>query len=437
MAGAASTTFSDVTNELKSVYPDGSLEPVVNLEASWRKSLKKDRNAGGASMSKQGTVTFEARLSESQNLSIIADGGDISPVSTTDPEVVQCTITPEMFFATVTVGLKTKWIAKDKTATFHEGGILGQRMEGATKSLGNLMDRVYAGAVRGRLGVVESDPGANQLKLAAPLGIILIKKKDPIDLYTALTSGSVRDSLSARRVTAINRSTRVITYSGADQTPVAGDHVFLASAYAQSPLGLPSIIDDGTNTTTYCGVTRSASPGINALILSNGGDLRPITEDLMMQLAEEPRHASGSYIDRIASNTGQGRMITRFAAADRRFMGVSAGDGAPSYAFGYKPQNLRFYAPGVDVSLEEHVNIQPRVMYGLNSGTFRLYNARDIGVLDDAPGMGMSLVPSTNGHKAQVICYVGACENQYNLQPGMNAALTDLVDPLCGDEVAN
>jgi hypothetical protein len=108
----------------------------------------------------------------------------------------------------------------------------------------------------------------------------------------------------------------------------------------------------------------------------------------MMQLAEEPRHASGSYIDRIASNTGQGRMITRFAAADRRFMGVSAGDGAPSYAFGYKPQNLRFYAPGVDVSLEEHVNIQPRVMYGLNSGTFRLYNARDIGVLDDAPAIG-------------------------------------------------
>lgn len=435
MAGAASTTFSAVSSEVKTVYPDGSMEPAVNLNASWRRSLKKMR-AGTSMNPNEGTVTFEVRLSAAQNISIPADGGAISPVDTADPNVTQASITPELFFATVTVGLKAKWALRSRRSTFSSNGIFGQRMDEALKSIGNLMDRVYAGAVRGRIGIVESEPAANQLKMATPLGIHLIKENDPIDLYDALTSGAVRDSLSARRVSTINRSTRTITYSGADQTPVAGDHLFIASAYDQHPLGLPEIMDDGTNTSTYCGVTRSSKPGINARILSNGGDKRPISEDLILSGAEEVRLAAGSNIDRICSNSGQGRMLVRMAASDRRFMGVRADGGSPSYGFGYKPANIRFYAPNMDVSLEEHVNMQPGLMYLLDSETFALYDARDISVLDEAPGMGMSLVPTTNGHKAQVICYVGACENQYNVQPSRNVALTDLIDPLAGDDVA-
>lgn len=216
--------FDNVTNEIKEDYPKGFFQDYVNLEAPYRASLKAVPFKG-----KGGFMVFPARIAGSWSVSVIADGAAFpSPL---DPTRDQFRVTPELFAGTIEVGLKTKAAVGSEEYAWHEGGVLQDRIDQKAKEIAKYMNIIYAGANRTRLGNISAD-GSNTFTMTQtttqPRGAMLIKRGMPLDVYTAHTSGSVRDSLSSRRATAVNYDTNVVTYSGADQTAVAGDHVYVA-----------------------------------------------------------------------------------------------------------------------------------------------------------------------------------------------------------------
>lgn len=418
---ATTGAYLDVSEEIKNNYPTGTFPDAVNKVAKYRKSLRSvplKMDSGIAKIPLNGDAAW--------NVGIIEDNTAFpTPV---DPVRVQGTVKPEIWAVSMQLGLKTVKTVDSSKGSFHEGGLVSDRVENSIADLGKFINLVYAGTNRGRLGTVESEPAASQLQVNKPYGVINIQNKMRIDLYTAFTSGSVRDSLSNRTVSARTKSTRTFTYSGADQTPVAGDHIFPASTYDKNPYTLDDICDDGTVVDTIFALSRTTYPHLKALVVGAGGVLRNVSEQLVLESIYQAQEETGKEITRAISNRGQIMKCAEFLSADRRYPGVTSG--GQNYSTGVN--DITFFASGVNVKLEYEPNCIARKIYFLAWDTFGLYEAMAPDWINEGDGK-FHLIPTTDGHKAGIIAYAGSIENQFCTMPKAQVQLADLKDPMMGD----
>lgn len=421
MADVGNFTTIDDT-QIKEVYPAGVFDNVFHTRAPYRDKLKKDSSFPAS----EGVVRFPGFLDGMWSVGIIADNAAFPTPK--DPVDVKFTLRPEIFATTVQVGVKTKVAAKSGKSTFSSGGALGRRIENAAKELASTINRVYCGSNRGRLATVESD-GSSTFVAAKPYGTTLLEEGMVLEAYSALSGGSLRDSFSAHRITAIDHSTRTVTYvlnsTGAadDKTLVAGDSIFLSGSYAQEPVGLPDIVDDGTLASTIFGITRSTSPKTKGMVKGNGGVVRDINQDLLMEGADDIRRFTDKRPTRCLMNRGQYRKLreqvdtaVQFDGANRKFpLGIT------SSSF-----DLSTFDADFSFDLDDHCT--PRSAFILSWDTFFLYNAMDPDWMSD-----LDLIPTDGGHKAGYIKEYGCVENQGCLMPKANVRIDDLADPLMGD----
>jgi hypothetical protein len=414
--------YGSISEELKESYPSGTFPDAQNKEARYRKSLNKvDLKFA------DGVAKFPLHLNSSWNVTAIDDYGSFPDAD--DPDTVKGECVPEYLVGAFKVGKKTQKLASNKKTTFYDGGIIADRVERTIADLGKACNIIYAGSNRGRIGVVASD-GSNTLVLDTPLGTQLVKEGMKIDVYTALSSGAVRDSLSSRKITAIVDSTRTVTYNGADQTAVAGDSVFFAGMYGRTFYSMPDIVDDGINCPTIFAKSRATYPGLKAQVLGAGGSLRNLDEQLILSAISRPWQKTGKRITRVISNDGQARKLVEYVTADRRFAGVSGG-GKPKYTIGYDEDSLDITAPGVSAKLEIEPDAPPRSMFFLAWDTFGLYENSPMDWVDE--GDVLHLIPGGTSFIAGLIAFVGSIENQFNTMPAANSRLDDLKDVLVGD----
>lgn len=117
-----------------------------------------------------------------------------------------------------------------------------------------------------------------------------IKKNMYIDFYTA--AGAAVASGTSLLVTAVNESTKAITWSGSTPTLSATDEVFIAGNRNIGVYGLKAWINDGSSapgtkgTTTIGGQTRAATrPTLNAFMDRNSGIPRALSFRLLDKTA--------------------------------------------------------------------------------------------------------------------------------------------------------
>ena len=419
-------TYSDITNELKQAYPTGYFRDPVNLEAPFRARLSRDLPY---KMSADGIATVPLYLTGNWGgLGIIADGAAFP--AGTDPTRIQGQVVPELFTRSVTVGVVADIVGRSSKGTFANGGIWAERVEMAGPYLGKYLNTIYAGSNRGRLATVESD-GSNTFVAAKPYGVLNLPESLIIDVYTALTGGSVRDSLSARTINPVVPSTRTVTYSGADQTAVAGDHVFASGTYARTPYTLDDIVDDGTNAGTIFTKSRTTYPQLKARVYSNSGVLRNFNEQLALTVINEMRQTRGVRVNRVITNSGQWQKFLEQIAADRRYP-VSPGMTTKG-VMGMEKGGAQIIGPDVDVTLEVDYNVQYRKAYFLDWSSWGIVSNGEPDWIGNAQKM---LMPTSDGHKAAWVAYLGCLENIFCLQPQQQAVVTDLADPMLSDTVA-
>jgi hypothetical protein len=414
--------YLSVSDELKNYYPKGTFPDAVDKSAPYRASLKRVSLKAA-----DGIATFPLALDSSWNVGMIADNASFpTPI---DPVRPQGQVKPELLVGSFQIGIKTKYTASNQAGTFNPGGILADRVERTIDDLAKYTNMVYSGSNLGRLALVESD-GSNNFIASQPLGIELIKRGMRLETRDALTGGAIRDSMSNQKVTGVTRSTRTITYAGTDRTLVAGDHVFVYGTYGRTIYTLPMIVDDGTNAGTIFTKSRTTYPGLKSQVLGNGGALRNLTEQIILDCCDLPRRETGKRITRVLSNSGQGRKYVEFVGPQRRYPGPTKG--RPSYSLGYGKDSLQIVAPDVDCNLEaDHFDIPPREMYFLAWDTFGLFESMATDWIDEDSLL--KLIPESGGHKAGFLAYAGSVENQINTMPAASSRGEDLKDPICGD----
>lgn len=428
---ATAGEFENISAEIKNKYPNPSFtfEGAFRTQAKYRAKLKKNNDYG----MNDGIVKFGVKLSGMWSGGIPADNAAM-PIAK-NPSIQQATLKPETFAYAFQVGLKTTKAANSAQSSIAGKGVVVDRIEDSARELASIIDRVYVGSNKGRLAIVESD-GTSNFVAAKPTGTTLLEEGMVLEAYTALTGGSVRDSFSAHTITDINHDTRTVTYISAatqaadDRTLVAGDSIFLDGSYAQTPVSMDDIVDNGTNSADIFALTRATYPKLNAHVLSNGGVLRNVTEQLMLDACDLPRRLTGKDVTRILANSGQGRKYCEFVAADRRYPGATEGD--PRYSTGYNENSLQVVAPGVSARLEINYEVKPRNIYFLAWDTFFLYEAQALDWLQGENGV-LHLSPGSGTHNTAYLGYMCSVENQGCTMPRANSVLSDLKDPILSD----
>lgn len=413
------TTIDDL--QIKEVYPQGVFDNVFHTRAPYRQDLKKNSSFPAS----EGIVTFPGFLDGMWSVGITADNAAFPTPK--DPVHVKFTLRPETFSFTIQVGLKTKAAAKSGKSTFHSGGIVGHRIESAADELASYINRVYCGSNRGRLATVESD-GTSNFVAAKPYGTTLLEVGMRLEAYTALSSGSARDSFTNHKITDIDHSTRTVTYVGAadtadDRTLVAGDSIFITGTYAQTPIGLPDIVDDGTLSSTIFGVTRSTYPKTKGQVMGNGGVVRDISQDLLMEGADKVRRFTSKRPTRAILNRGIYRRLKDMVSTDIRFDGQKK-----EYPMGYDANSFTLSTFDADLKFVLDDHCTPRTAFILSWDTFFLYDALAPDWLSD-----LELIPGDGTRKAGYLKEYGCVENQGCLMPHANVRIDDIADPLCGD----
>lgn len=423
--------FDSITNALKIAYPPKAIEPMVNQETPFRAQLKKLIPAGGRVT--EGIVKFGANFNPPQNQGQLIDGGALpAPKDRTQD---QFQLTPTIFAAGFQIGWVTRAVGNSNKSAFN-GGELRRRTEETIADLAKFMEVNYTSTHgTGRRARVESDGASSTFVAALPEGTRLLRENQFITARTTDGGATVRDSVDLRSISSINHDTRTVTYSGADQTLVAGDHIHpvveATQSFVTNPFsnGLRGLVDDATFLTTIHGLSRTTYPKLKANVNANGGTLRNLTESILVRACHNNRARSGKRVTDAWTSEGQAEKYIEFVAPDRRY--TVAGKGVQNMGTGYQEGSLVHYYPGGMFELNISFDMVPREIFLLNRDTFFHYLAEDMDWWDEG-GM-LKPTPNSTSYKASYLAFVKAIENIGCDMPIGNTVVRDLKDPAIGD----
>lgn len=314
--------------------------------------------------------------------------------------------------------------------------IVKEEMQACMTTLTKLLNIYFAGTHgTGRLAQVDAATSSSTSFVGKlPTGTLNLFPKMRIQIADSDTGsgGSEDDNEIIQKVV---QTTRTVTLENA-QTLDADDHVYIAGSYGSdmTPNGLLGLVDDGTYVTTLHNVSRSTYEEMKAIVNSNSGVLRDLSEDLLIRSAYDVYQKSGQWITDIWMNTGQMEKFAAFMRPDRRIAGgTGAGD---NYTAGFKGAKFVLGAHTVEVDFSS--NITPRTVYGVHKPSLRRVGEKRPKWLPGYQGDGSYFVQNSDSggrllsSGATAICF----SNVANLRPDAHFRIDDLSDPqLCGARV--
>lgn len=186
---------------------------------------------------------------------------------------------------------------------------------------------------------------------------------------------------------AVHPNTTFRGYTIATDTVASGSYVVTMGsrgatfATSDTPVemsGLEAIFDDGTNVSTFQGLAPATYTWWKANVLSNGGQTRELTLDLLLQAIDLGRMQGESKINLIRMGMGQRRKYFGLLGPDVRFV---AGELKGGY------EHLTFSAGNGAVEILIDPMQQPGKVYMEQKGTVEKFELMGLGFGTLDPGM--------------------------------------------------
>jgi len=424
-------TLANLQNSLKRIYDPEFFSLMQNVNAPGYKMLLEAKNvvADGEG------YFWPFYMGTPQNMGAPAEGND--PPPSKQRIEVQARVRPTQMINTFKISFIMAAIGT-KRGTFGKAEVQRQ-IEEATIDITKHLNRTLLGSHgSGRLGQIEANNGgAVTITMKKPLGAWLLRKKMLIDVYTLDTAGAISSSGAATQieVTGVNYSTRVVTL-GTSITVLANEHVYVYPDYNNTINGFAGLFDDGTNLTTIHNQSRSTYEDLKATVSAGvGGVLRPLTEELMIDLAANVLQTSGEEIDTFVMNSGQIRQYLRFVIPNRRYN--IDGKGVPAYQTGYKEADLQFFAGGNVVAIKRFEDVSPRVIYGFCKKYLRKFETEKLDWIrhgGDRQGGILTQGIGAAGRNTTYEAAIYVVTNAGYMKPNAAGVARDLLDPqMLGD----
>ncbi len=433
--------ITDVPDQLKIKYPPKAVETMIQEDLVFRPRLKRSLPPG-SKITTGYEIRIPAKLNSSQNQAQIADGGNF-PIPK-DPTARQFIFKPTIFAADYQVGGLLRYVANNPE-THTGGGAMNERPEETMSNLGKFIESTYVGTDgTGIRSYVEADAAANQIKLKNPWGTRLLAENMYISERIAAGS-TVRDSIDLRSISILDHDTRLLTYSGADQTPVADDPIYVVpeSSLAGATLaaihanGLRGQVDDGTNSQFLHTLDRTAAGNgkLKSLVSQAGGERRNIGESLLIGLTHDAARRSKKRASTLIMGEGQVEKYIEHLAPQKRFVSTGGARNTGGTKTGYLLNELSFVSPSGQMDFMLSFDCLPGEIYGVAWDALFFYSALDAQWLSGHDMQSLLLLPGTNGatHRFAFGAFLISIENWGTDFPLAHFVIRDLKDRLLGD----
>lgn len=227
-------------------------------------------------------------------------------------------------------------------------------MTGLKNDIAKDSNRIFYGDGNGTLGKVTAD-GVNTATLDT---VKFAELGAQIDIVS--TAGTVR--VSNRQITAVNTATKTITYDGADGSAsvVATDLVVRTGSFGREPQGLASLV---TDTGTLFNVDPTVEPSWKAIVDSNAGVNRALSEGLLIKNTDAVR-VNGGKTSLLLSGLGVRRAYFNLLSQQRRYPSTTNFEGGFT--------GLAFNN-GREIPFIEDVDAPDNTIYGLDEDSMKVY----------------------------------------------------------------
>jgi len=430
--------ITEISDSIKDYWPPKAVDTLLQENIVFRPKLIRGLPPG-ARISDGYEIRFAARLEPSQNTSQIADGGNF-PIQK-DATDRKFTFKTTVFAGSYVVGGLTRYVANSNKASFN-GGEMKRRPQEVMSNLGKNIEMTYVGTTgNGIRGYVESEPAANQIKIKQPYGTRLLRPNMYVSERIAAAS-TVRDTIDLRQLTDVDDDNRTVTYSGADQTPVADDPIYVVpeSALAGATLGsmhangLRGQVGNSDDLLLFHALDRTAAGNrkLNSVVDENGGERRNVSEQLLIRVAHKTARLSEKRPSTLIMGEGQIEKYIEHVAPQKRF--PAQGRQRPGKSTGYVISELNFATPYGEMEFMLSFDCLPGEIRGVSWDCFFFYSALDAQWMsgDEAT---LHLLPGSNGatHKFAWGAYLISIENWGTDYAIAHFVIKDLKDPLLGD----
>lgn len=269
--------------------------------------------------------------------------------------------------------------------------LLNDEMQALIKSSSFNFGRMLYGDGTGKLATVASVEGS----VATVDDVKGIVEGMLVDFHTA--SGVVIAAASAKKIIAVDRNAKAITFQSALNTAVTGGAtVHLQNSYGKEISGLAAIFSESE---TLYGVNREVHGWLKPYVQDEVGG---ITENIVQKAIDTIEENSGGKVNFIVCSWGVKRALTEYYTQNRMFVQMVELDG------GFKAISFC----GIPVVADRFC--PEGTMYLLNTDDFRLHQLCDWQWLEGEDGKILKQIPGKPVYTATLVKYAELmCERPY------------------------
>lgn len=281
---------------------------------------------------------------------------------------------------------QTMKLAKTKSQAFISA--LEAELSGLREGLAKDLNRQTYGTSLGAMASVTAD-GANTVTVDS---LQYLELGMQIDVYDIT---GVTPKFSNREITAINETTNVITYDGADGTAIATDIIVRTGSVNRETIGFKQIV---SNAGTLYNIDPTVEPIWKSQVDSNGAVNRALSEGLMIKMVDNIRRQGGSTTV-IFTSVGVRRAYFNLLSQQRRFNDTVEFKGGFS--------GLKFTTDTGDIPLVSDWDCQPNRLYYINEKALKVYRESDWSFMDEDGSMWQRVFDASGRYDAyEAIMYM-------------------------------
>lgn len=432
------STLANLANGLRRIYSDETFEYAMNAASPLLELFEEAKD-----IKPEGDGFYWPMMLQSpQNIGTPNEAGNIPRVK--QRSEVQGYMRAGMFVGTFAISFMAEAAATAR-GTWNRGEVKKASFDTLT-DLVKHRNRMYAGtAGDGVLATVQTQvvgDGATTFSLVARLsatggntwaasgqGAHLLRPSMTVDIYqpAAVSSAVLQSGLT---ISSIDAATRTITFSSALTNAVTfpvDARIVIEASFGQTSLvnGLMNLVDDGDFSSSIHSVSRASYPAVNSLVLSNGGTLRELSEDMLLMAGFLQRQRNGAQVDALVMNTGQAMQFIRKVRPIR----YQNTPGPTQVRAGAEStDNFKFYFDGRPVRIVVSEDVAPRHIYGLDLSAMRRVTLRKLGWLDHGGGSMFIQASDSGGLMTARQATMFSLENIGTVAPWKHVRWEDLAD---------
>lgn len=385
--------------------------------------------------------TFGIRTKDAHSVGAVSESSGTTP-TLRQPQVLQANVDAVQIVAAV--GWTELMLSAGRGLGSLGPDVLTDHIDMTTRNMMQALNRYSLGHGTGRLAVLENTVNNAAQVMRVPESVLQLRVNMLVDAYDTDTGGSKQGT--SLTIDDIDIDTRTVTFSGA-LNGTAGWGIYQAltaaiSTYGVAPFGLRAWADNGGLTSTIAGITRSASPGVNANVISSASGTLLYSEKLMRKAINRVFFACGMEPDEAWTNKGIISEHLNHLVGDRIYT-LGPGDNVPKYRIGHNEMEIGFQSGGNFIPYRCDGDFPAREIIFIKKSMFRRHQLRpanwigdDSGVDGVAKAMLLQLPASGGGYELSKVAMLLAMVNYGNKMPKSIVAVRTIADEeLGGDSV--